>query len=369
MRLLHFADLHLDTQFLWAEPAAADRRRQALRDTLASIVDLAQQHDVDVLLCGGDLYEQERFRPDTSAFLRSTFERVHPLRVLIAPGNHDWLGPRSLYSQERWSPNVSIFRVGALQPVTLADGLTLWGAAHGAPAGTAGFLDAFRPDRGGIHLALFHGSEHGRFAFVGEGKSPHAPFTQEQVQDSGLSHAFVGHYHTPVDADFFTYPGNPDPLTFGETDPGAGPRGAVLAEVHEDGTITRERHLVAHSEVHDLSVDLSGCVSNQEVRDRVQQALSGLGGWARVTLQGEVASEVDVQPTFPRDVAPHLEALVTRVGDVRTAYDTAAIAGEQTVRGQFVRDVLESELPEDERRRVLVTGLRALAGRHDLEVV
>ena len=33
MRLLHFADLHLYAQLLWAEPVAAERRRQSLRDT------------------------------------------------------------------------------------------------------------------------------------------------------------------------------------------------------------------------------------------------------------------------------------------------------------------------------------------------
>jgi exonuclease SbcD len=369
MRLLHFADLHLDTQFLWAERAAADHRRQRLRDTLGTIVELAQLLKVDALLCGGDLYEQERFRPDTSAFLRTEFERLHPLPVFIAPGNHDWLGPRSLYAHEHWSPNVKVFQGGALEPVTLADGLTLWGAAHRAPSGTHGFLDAFRPDREGPHLALFHGAEQGSFAFAGEGRSPHAPFTEEQVATSGLSHAFVGHYHTAIDGDRFTYPGNPDPLTFGESDGSTGPRGAVLAVFNPDGSVTRERHRVARSEVHDLTVDLTGCATGQDVRDRVAESLSGLGDCARVTLRGELPPEVDIRPDLLRDVAPHLDALVTRVDDLRATYDTQAIAREQTVRGQFVRDVLSSALSEDDRLRVLVTGLRALAGRADLEVV
>jgi len=66
----------------------------------------------------------------------------------------------------------------------------------------------------------------------------------------------------------------------------------------------------------------------------------------------------------------NLDALVPRLGRVCVAYDYDRLAEEPTVRGQFVRDVLAAaELTEDERRRVLVTGLRALDGRGDeLEV-
>jgi hypothetical protein len=45
------------------------------------------------------------------------------------------------------------------------------------------------------------------------------------------------------------------------------------------------------------------------------------------------------------------------------------VAREPTVRGQFVRDVLAAGLPSDEQRRVVITGLRALDGRADLEVL
>ena len=50
------------------------------------------------------------------------------------------------------------------------------------------------------------------------------------------------------------------------------------------------------------------------------------------------------------------------------AYDMARIGQEPTVRGQFVRDVQASQLTPEERQRVIVTGLRALDGRDDLEV-
>jgi DNA repair protein SbcD/Mre11 len=367
VKLLHFADLHLDTPFRWAPPEVARSHRRALRATLTRICHLAAELGADALCSGGDLYEQERFTPDTAEFLRSSFGELAPTPVFLAPGNHDWFGPQSLYRQVDWPANVHLFAEGRLTPATLADGITLWGAGHRAPANTPGFLDGFCVDRSGVHVALFHGSEQGDLVYQGEGKVPHAPFSAAQITEAGLDHALLGHFHTPRDDTRYTYPGNPDPLTFGET----GDRGAVLLRVGADGAIARERHRVAVSAMTDVTVDLTGITHSGQVTDRVRQEVAGLSGAVRVTLVGEVGPDLDLRPQdVERLPVAHLDALVVRLGRVTTAYDLAALKGEQTVRGQFVRDVEGSgELTEDQRRRVLLTGLRALAGRGDeLEV-
>jgi DNA repair exonuclease SbcCD nuclease subunit len=246
-------------------------------------------------------------------------------------------------------------------------GLTVWGAAHCAPANTHGFFDhGFRVDRDGVHLGLFHGSEQGD-DWPDRGVVPHAPFRPKQVPESGLHHALVGHYHTPRDAAYHTYPGNPEPLVFGEK----GERGAVEVSVAGDGTVSRIRHRVAVSTVVDTEVDVTGAAHADEVRARVRSHLAGLTGTVRVTLNGEVAPSVDVD--LPdrdlQELAPHLDVVVARVGRVDFAYDFDELAQEQTVRGQFVRDVRDADdLDSEQRRRVLVTGLRAFAGRADLAV-
>jgi DNA repair exonuclease SbcCD nuclease subunit len=368
VRVVLFSDLHLDAAFTWAPAVAARRGRQALRDTLGNVLALADECGADAVLCGGDLYEHDRFTPDTAAFLREAFASTSR-RVILAPGNHDWLGPESVYHQMAWSGNVDVFSEARLCPLELADGLTLWGAAHRAPANTDGFLDGgFRVGRGGVNLALFHGSQRSGLASESSGKQPHAPFDAAQIPEAGLDHAFCGHYHRPVAGAYHTYPGNPDPLTFGED----GTRGAVVATVADDGSVSRQWHTVAETEAHDVAVDTTGCASVHEIRERVRAELAGCGGVARVTLHGDLSPDVDLHPQSDLSVASlgleGLDALQVRQGELATAYDLDAIAAEETVRGQFVRDVRAAELAEDERRRVLVTGLRALAGRDDLEV-
>src|SRR5205085_5905896 len=134
---------------------------------------------------------------------------------------------------------------------------------------TSGLLEGFRVDRAGVHLALFHGSAEADLPWQGEGKVPHAPFKPAQIRQAGLHHALVGHFHAPRDAEDYTYPGNPDPLPFGET----GERSAVLVTLAEDGTVWRERHSVAVSEVSDVPVDVTGAAHSGDVVERVKAAV------------------------------------------------------------------------------------------------
>ena len=391
MKIVHFSDLHLDSPFAWAGATGgkARQRRQALRDTLIRIVDLTRKVNADALFCGGDLYEHEYFRPDTAEFLKDTFAGLAPIPVYIAPGNHDWYGPQSLYAQVVWSENVHIFREAALCEVELEDGLWLWGAAHLGPANTGNFLkgfhnllrrrmsrgvdpentdnflNGFRVERSGIHIALFHGAVRSWFAEQGTEKQPHAAFDADEIEAAGFTHAFLGHYHRPKDAEFHTYPGNPDPLTFGED----GERGAVIATISPDGRVARERHRVAVAELHDLELDVTGLTTQQQILDRLEAQASSLSGFARLTVKGEIASTIDIHEDDLHDRLNNFEAVQIVFGDLRPTYNLESIRQEPTVRGQFVRDVFDSDLAEDEKRRVVVTGLRALDGRTDLEAV
>lgn len=371
MRLLLFADAHLDAPFTWADPDVARRRRQALRDAVARIVALAGEVGADALLCAGDLYEHDRFAADTGAFLRQRFaEAGRP--VLIAPGNHDWYGAESLYATVDWPDHVHVFTQPRLQARSLGDGVTVWGAAHRAPSGAGDFFDGARAEGPGVHVALAHASERSGLGWQGADKQPHAPFDEGEVAAAGFAHALCGHHHRAREGRWHTYPGNPEPLSFGEQGLG----GAVIVDVDGDGAIQRQWHPVAATAWHDVDVDVTGCDTVDACVARAREAVAGRDGVVRLTVGGEL--DPDVPLAVRRDLTPAaiagegrdgLEALVVRPGALRVGVDVDAVARQETVAGQFVRDVRGDEsLDEPTRQRVLAVGLRALAGRGDLEV-
>jgi hypothetical protein len=186
------------------------------------------------------------------------------------------------------------------------------------------------------------------------------------IENSGLHFAMLGHYHSPRDEARFTYPRNPEPLTFGES----GNRGAVIVTVTGDGSVTLDRRRVAVTDVADLDVDFTGCTSKQEIRARVAEVLANRRGYARVQLSGELGTDIDIQAFDFGDLILGLDAPpLVRFGAYSVAYNLAEINQEPTVRGQFIRDVQASGLPADERQRIIITGLRALDGRTDLAVM
>ena len=368
MKIVHFADLHLDAPFAWcgASGEVARQRRQALRDTLNNIIEIVREVDADALFCAGDLYEHDRVTPDTAAFLQKTFENIAPVRVYISPGNHDWYGPESLYATQAWSENVYIFHEPQFRRVELAENIALWGAAHCQPANTRDFVRGFRASGPGVHIALFHGAERSWFNEQGSGKQRHGPFNAEDIAMAGFCHAFLGHYHRPKYAEHHTYPGNPDPLEFGEE----GQRGPVVATILPDGSVRTEPRSASVTNVHDATLDVTNCTHYEEVRTQLEELIEGRAGIARLTVTGDLDPSVDLREDALHDVLrKQFDAFQIYTRDLRPAYDIEAIKDEPTVRGQFVRDVLEADLGSNETRRVLITGLRAFDGRTDLEVL
>ena len=373
-RLLHIADLHLDRAFAAAGCHAelARRRRTGLRDALRLAGETAQAERCSAVTIAGDLYEHERSGVDTARFLAATFAAWRPLRVFIAPGNHDALMPGSLYRRTDWPDNVHVFEEPALAPVELEDGIVLWGLAHREPSWLGNPLDCAPARSGDVHLALFHGSELGSRP---EGKSIHGPFRAEQLRERGFRSGLCGHYHRRRvdDATGLIYPGTPEPLTFDES----GARGPVLVDVGGDGAIQVTPLALNRWNVVTAGCDVSGCTSTTDVVDATTRtciAAASIGDPERTLIRLDVTGALDCSVgldtiTVEAESRDRSGAALVKVRDLTThAADLVALADERSARGAFVRAATAAlQAAADDAERALLDdalryGLEALAG-------
>lgn len=114
LKIIHGADFHLDSPFSGLSPDQAARRRGEQRELLDRLAALAREKGADLVLLAGDLLDSERVYRETARALRSALGDI-PCPVYIAPGNHDFYSPRSVWAALDWPENVHIFNSSALE--------------------------------------------------------------------------------------------------------------------------------------------------------------------------------------------------------------------------------------------------------------
>ena len=94
IKLLHAADLHLDSPFDGLPEAKAAQRRIEQRELLGRISDLARDQQVQLVLLSGDLLDSDSAYGETAEELVRILAGI-PAQVIISPGNHDYYSHRS----------------------------------------------------------------------------------------------------------------------------------------------------------------------------------------------------------------------------------------------------------------------------------
>lgn len=369
-QILHCADLHLDASFAFSglSPAVGSWRRADLRATLGRILTLARERRVDAVTIAGDLYEQGYALPDTAAFLVQQFAKLSPIRVFIAPGEHDSYTNDSLYALTRWPENVTVFSQGWLSAVELTTGIHLWGAAH-PPARGYKALGKFHVDRDGINLLLLHAADAEQPA---SDKEVLFSVDAAAMRAAGFDFALLGHCHNgrawPEDTPCCIYPGSPEPLAPGEA---AGAHQVILLTI-QDENCTPELIPISQWCYLSLRVDLTGCGATDEAVMRVEQSLQTVPGGddersvCHVTLTSLPDFDLDVEALRAQVKTKAHVRYQTRLS---LAYDLEQLTREQTVRGLLVRRFqarLENTDNDQERHLALNAlnfALQALDGK------
>lgn len=186
LTLVHIADLHLGSEysFLPADKAAVCREMQF--KLLERILDHASDISAEVILIAGDLFDSPTPAVSTSSRAFGLLAKSC-CPVLISPGNHDYLCPKSPYLSMELPKNVFVFQSTRLTPYFLHADTVIWGAAFTSANAFIPFDAPLDPQR---HLNVL--SVHGDL----KGTSGYNPVDSAQLADSEFDYAAFGHNHT-----------------------------------------------------------------------------------------------------------------------------------------------------------------------------
>ena len=229
MKILHSADLHLDTPFTGRSREQAQFLKEQLLSVPEKLAKLCRQEQCDLFLLAGDLFDGA-WTKESFLALRNALEDCGAM-VFISPGNHDYVNLKSPYTTKIWPSNVHIFSQTRMESVLMEKlDCRVYGAGFRS-MDCGSLLEGFRcREDAKYHIAVLHGDPT-------QADSPCCPVTAQQIQRSGLDYLALGHIHKngqlKAGKTLCAWPGCPMGRGFDET----GTKGALLVELQQEAKV------------------------------------------------------------------------------------------------------------------------------------
>lgn len=359
IKLIHAADLHLDSPFSGLSPEQAAARRQEQRELLGRLSELVRERKADALLLSGDLLDTGRAFRETAETLAAQLQNVD-CPVFITPGNHDFFHSGSPYATVTWPKNVFIFTKEQMEPVEFPEkNVCFYGAAFLSSHQDISPLTHFRaPVDGRIHIGVLHGDV--------DGLGSYGPVLRADIAACGLHYLALGHVHQysglqKEGKTFWAYPGCPEGRGFDEL----GEKGVLYLEV-EDDQVREEFISLCKRQYHICSVDITG---QSDLMQTIQNTLptNTQNDIYRILLTGERPSSLNL-PQLQQELEGSFYSLTLR-DQTRAPRQLWARKDEDTLTGLFLQEMFSQcqQDPDNEMLQLAVRfGLAALEGEEDL---
>lgn len=278
LKILHAADLHLDSPFEGLPGGKAAVRRAEQRELLNAMAELSQREHVDLVLLSGDLLDSSKAYYETGEELARALGNI-AAPVFIAPGNHDYYTSKCPYARLKLPENVYIFNSPYIDRVEMP-GLraVIYGAAftdsHSGP-----MLENFSAEKKDdyYNIMCIHGD-------VGNPDSVYNPISEKELENSGMDYVALGHIHKAsglkkVGNTYYSWPGCPEGRGFDET----GEKTVSIIELTDDKctltpfSIASRRYEIMNVDVTDSDplIAINSQLPDDTVRDIYRIVLKG----------------------------------------------------------------------------------------------
>lgn len=360
MRLIHCADLHLDSPMTanLTKDQAKERKKEMLR-TFVRMVDYAVKYKIRVILIAGDWFDTHNISLTTRNTVWDSIRRHPEIDFLYLRGNHDWDG-NFISTQLDIPENLKLFS-GEWQSYKYGN-VEIWGVEMGQGRDTLAYgIPELDPDA--YNIVTLHGqlTEY-------RNKNQLENIALNDLRHRNIDYLALGHVHEyqakRLDArGIYCYPGCLEGRGFDE----CGEKGFVLLDIDESAMTAEIRFVPAAQRcLYILSADVTGSRTTQDAARMVEKAVAGYAVSRKSLVTIELTGAVDVESEFSLEFLQEMFKdyfyFVKIVDKTTMSVDYHAYEHDVSLKGEFIRMVMQSGLPEETRAEIIRCGLLALAG-------
>ena len=362
MRLIHCADLHLDSKMTTNLTKEKARERKAeLLNTYDRMLRYAVKNRVEAIIIAGDLFDAKNVSAAARNAVKDGIINHPEILFFYLKGNHD--ADSFLGSLEEIPDNLKLFG-DKWTTYPLKEGRIRITGVELSPENAGNIYNDLALDRECFNILVLHGQE----AEVASSSDTDV-ISLKKLKNKGIDYLALGHIHTYKLEDLdsrgkYCYPGCLEGRGFDE----CGEHGFVLLNVDiKSGTFSQEFVPIAGRQLYALEVDVSECMTTSDIAGRIQNTLEHVKisdrSLVKLLLTGEVDVECEKNIDFlTKKFEPEFYSL--KIADeTRLRVDYKAFSLDESLKGEFVRLVeAAGDLDPSQKSTVIRYGIRALAG-------
>jgi len=367
MRIIHCADLHLDSKLSGnLDKIQAKERKSEILHTFERMVQYAVQQDISAILIAGDMFDTKNISATTRNVVLSNIKNHPEICFYYLRGNHD--NDNFLSEVDAIPENLKMF---GEEWTSYAIGNIVITGIELTPENAGSAYVSLVLDHKKFNIVMLHGQEAESSYSNAKDKAETIPL--KTLRNRGIDYLALGHIHAykkeALDArGTVCYVGCLEGRGFDE----CGDHGFVVLDIEEDtNTYTHKFVSFAARKLYTIPVDVSGTLTTAEMSEQVTAALQNWGcereDLVKIVLTGtlDVECEKDVEYMVSKFCSQYYFVKIYDETSLKLEIEDYLL--DESLKGEFVRMVMkDAKLLEEDKTSIIRYGLQAIAGEEIL---
>jgi len=353
VKIIHTADLHLDSkmQSNLSKDKAQERKKELIL-TFERMVDFAKENQVEVIIIAGDMFDTDRVTTKTKERVFNIIKENSNIDFLYLSGNHD---EESFLEQVDCYDNLKFFK-DEWTKFVYGD-VEITGIKN--QSSNKMVYDMLNLSSLKTNIVVMHGQ-----TLKYNIKDDSEKVNLTKLKNKNIDYLALGHIHSfEVDKldnrGIYCYSGSLEGRGFDE----CGDKGFVLLNI-ENGKLTYDFIKFAKRTLCELKFDISNksdwFVIEREV---IEKALEiNKQNLVKVVLTGKYNLVLEKQIEHLNDKLKDMFFFAKVKDESSLEINPEDYENDVSLKGEFIRSVLNSDIKSEDKELVILTGLKALNG-------
>lgn len=355
MKIIHCSDLHLDSKLeANLDKEKAKQRRDEILYSFQNMVNFANNNDVRIIIIAGDLFDKNKVSVKAKNIVRDTILANKNIDFIYLKGNHD----EENFIIDEIPDNLKLFNKNEWNSYKY-ENVVISGIEFGKKDSYE-IYKSLMLNQSDFNIVVLHGQE----SNYENKKDKTEIINLRELKNKNIDYLALGHIHKYKlekldNRGIYCYSGCLEGRGFDE----CGEKGFVLLNIENNKLETK---FISNSirTLEELEVDVSDTMTTTEVEQKINEKIEKIPkqNLIKIILVGKVDinSERDIDYLLKKY---NEEFYYVKIYDKTTLkINYLDYENDASLKGEFIRMILKENLTEEEKKEIIITGMKALAG-------